>query len=75
MGNQEYVQEPPLLEEKTKIYAYQVMIPLTIFGETRAFMGPIPDRNIDASLISVFFPVYHRTMPLASKKKLDCCAI
>ena len=39
-GNQEYFPKPPLLEEKHKIYISQVIIPLTILGETHAYMGP-----------------------------------
>lgn len=71
LGNQEYVREPPLHEEKTRSYASQVLIPLTNSGETHAFMCPIPDPNAYVNLISDFFLVNHKTMPLASKKKLD----
>lgn len=34
-------------------------------------MGLVSDPNADASLISVFFHVYHRTRHLAINKKLD----
>lgn len=34
-------------------------------------MGPIRDPDADVSLISVFFPSYHRTRPLAVMKNLD----
>lgn len=71
MGNEEYVPEPPLLEEKSRIYAFQVPIPLIISGETHVFVGHVPNLNSDASLISILFHVYHRTRPLANKKKLD----
>ena len=70
-GNQEYVLGPPLLEEKRKIYESQVLTPLTISDETHAYMGPLPDPNVDAEKLKEFFPVYHRTKPLTSKQKSD----
>lgn len=71
VGNQEYVPEPPLLEEKRKIYQSQVLIPLTITGKTHMYMGHLPDPNVDAKKLKKFFPTYHCTKPLASKLKID----
>lgn len=56
MGRQEFVPEPPLLQEKRIIYA---------------FMVPIPDPDANVNLASIFFPIYDRTRPLASKKLDD----
>lgn len=71
VGNQEYVPEPPLLEEKRKIYQSQVLIPLFIAGKNHAYMGPFPDPNVDAEKLKKFFPTYHRTKPLASKPETN----
>lgn len=69
VGNQEFVPELPLLEEKRKMYTSQVIIPLSIAGETRAFMGLIPDPNVNVD--SIFFPIYNKTRSKVSKNKVD----
>lgn len=55
VGNQEYIPEPPLLEEKCKIYQSQVLIPLIIASKTHAYMGLFPDPNVDAEKLKLFF--------------------
>lgn len=56
IGNHEYVSKPPLLEEKLRIYQSQVLIPLTIVGETHEYMGPLLGPNIDVEKLKEFFP-------------------
>lgn len=52
--NQEYVPEPPLLEEKQKIYQSRILIPLIIAGKTHMYMGHFPDPNVDAEKLKKF---------------------
>lgn len=46
--NQEYVPEPPLKEEKRKIYESHVLIAISISSKTYAFMGLLPDPNANS---------------------------
>lgn len=51
VGNQEFIPDPLLLEDKMKIYASHILFPLIISREMHVFMGLIPDLDADASLI------------------------
>lgn len=55
VGNHEYVPEPPLLEEKLKIYQSQVLIPLIVASETHVYIGHLPGPNADGEKLKYFF--------------------
>lgn len=57
-GNQLYVPEPLLQEEKAVIWKSQVLIPFTICEITHAFSGPFPDINTNMAKVSEFFSCY-----------------
>lgn len=57
-------------EENHKIYQSQVLIPFFIAGETHAFLGHLHDFNISVEKLKDFFPAYHRTNLIASKRKI-----
>lgn len=54
--NQEYIPEPPLLDKKLKIYQPRILILLTIASEMHAYMGLLPDPNVDDKKSKSFFP-------------------
>lgn len=69
VGNQQYIPEPPLEEEKWCIYQSQVLISISIFGMKHAILGPLPYVNVNPAKLKEFFPTYHYNKPIASKKK------
>ncbi|KAI5389673.1 hypothetical protein KIW84_075101 [Lathyrus oleraceus] len=69
IGNQLYVPEPPLQEEKSLICKSQVLIPFIIAEITHAFSDPFSDVNTNVARINEFFPCYHRTKPLGAMKE------
>lgn len=54
VGNQEFDPEPPLVEEKIWIYISQILVPLTISGETHAFMGSLPSPDFGVEIFKAF---------------------
>lgn len=68
-GNQLYVDEPPLQEEKSFILKLQVLIPFTIVEISHAFSGPFPNINTNVARVSKFSHCYRRTQPLAIMKE------
>lgn len=62
--NQEFFPKPLLVEEKLIIYKFHVLVPLTIFGETHTYMGPLPGPNFNVKKLKAFFPVYYRIKPI-----------
>lgn len=69
VGNQQYILEPPPEEEKWRIYQSQVLIPISISSKTRAIACPLPNINAKHERLKDYFPTYHRTKPIASRKK------
>lgn len=59
MGNQQYVPEPPLAEEKRRIYQSRVLIPISVSGKTHAMLGPLLDATVNLDSRRDFFPTYH----------------
>lgn len=69
VGNQQYIPEPPLEEEKRHIYQYHVLIPISIFVKTCAIVGPLPDVSTNLVKLKEYFPTYHRYKPITSRRK------
>lgn len=55
VGNRQYIPEPQT-EEQCRIYASQVLIPVSISEKTYALSGPLADLDADASKFREFFP-------------------
>lgn len=71
IDGREYVLEPPLVEEKEKIWRSQVLIPFSLANEPLAFLGPLPEKRHpeitknDSSL----FPASHISEPVISAQR------
>lgn len=70
VGNQHYIPETPLEEEKRRIYQSHVLLPILISGKMHGIAGPLPIINANPERLKEYFLVYHRTKPIASRKKL-----
>lgn len=69
MGNQQYIPEPPLVEEKRRIYQSQVLIPISISGKTYAMLGPLSYTTTNPDSLKEFFPTYHHYKPIDNGEK------
>lgn len=67
VGNQQYIPEP-IMEEHHKIYASQVLIPVSVSWKNHARSGPLADLDIDSSNLREFFPSYHKCKPIGQAK-------
>lgn len=61
--------EPPLEEEKWRIYQLHVLITISISGNTHAIVILLPNINVNHKRLKEYFLTYHRTKPIASRKK------
>lgn len=68
-GNQVYVPETSLEEEKARICKSKVLISLYVFDKTHVFLGSLPDPNAKAGKLKEFFPCYHHTKPIVYSKQ------
>src|ERR1051325_10274491 len=62
-----YIPEPPLSDEKTKIWQSQVLIPFRLDDEPLSFLGPLPSdvpSEIHVDDEGAFFPTSQRSSPL-----------
>lgn len=53
-GNQKFMAEPDMKDERSKIWKTQVLVPSSK-PNNHAFVGPIPDQHIDDELIQGIF--------------------
>lgn len=67
MGNQQYIPEPKM-EEQRRIYASQVLIPVSVSGKNHALSGPLTDLDIDSSKLREYFSSYHKCKPIGQAK-------
>lgn len=63
VGNQPYIVEPPLAEEKRRIYQLQGLIPISVSGKMYAMLGPLSNTTANLDSLREFFPTYHRYKP------------
>ncbi|KAI5444303.1 hypothetical protein KIW84_012801 [Lathyrus oleraceus] len=66
-GNQQYIPEPKI-EEQHRIYASQVLIPISISRKNHALFGPLTDLDIDSSKLREYFPSYDKCKPIGKAK-------
>ena len=69
VGNQQYIPEPPLEEEKRHIYQSQVLIPEPPLEKTRVIYGPLPDVSTNPLKLKYYFPTYHKYKPITGGRK------
>ncbi|KAI5403189.1 hypothetical protein KIW84_050680 [Lathyrus oleraceus] len=67
VGNQQYILEPKT-EEHRRIYASQVLIPVSISGKNHALFGPLTYLDIDSSKLREYFPSYNKCKPIGQAK-------
>lgn len=68
VGNQKYIPELKT-EEQRRIYASQVLIPISVSSKTHALSGPLVDLDIDFRKLKEYFPYYHKCKPIGQGKK------
>lgn len=64
IDNHTYVSEPPLKEEKRRLWYSDVLIPCSIAGTTFTFMGLLPRHVKKPYSLRSFFPSYAECEPL-----------
>lgn len=62
VGNLQYILEPQTKEQR-RIYASQVLIPISVSGKNYASSGPLADLDADSSKLREFFLSYHKCKP------------
>lgn len=60
-----YILETPKKKEKSIIWASHLLIPLSIAGKTRAFLGPLPKSFMNPNKLKDFFPCLPYCKPCA----------
>lgn len=68
-GNQQYIPEPSMQEEKFHIYKSHVLIPYSFSRKPHSLMVSLVDPSVDVVKLREFFPSYRRTKPIMSIKK------
>lgn len=68
VDNRKYIPEPKT-EEQRKIYASQVLIPVSVSGKDHALSGPLTDLDVDSSKLREFFSFLSQMQAYGASKK------